>query len=239
MNIIALACSFAILVMSVVCHEVAHGYAAFRLGDMTAYLRGRLSLNPIKHIDPFMTIILPVVLVMTTGMFFGGAKPVPINPLSFRTVSMRKGMMITAAAGPLANMLIAIALTLAMTVFMTTRFVIDGAGIAPSDSLVFLVLSFSMRMNLLLAFFNLIPIPPLDGSRILSYFLPRELSRKMDVLEHRFGIMLIFGIIMLSRVIQIDLIGLILLPIRYVGSFCETTAISIAANIAGSIFGAA
>ncbi len=240
MDPLGIAVSAGILIMSVVLHEVAHGYMAFQLGDMTAYLKGRLSLNPIKHIHPVLTILLPAALLwMSGGQFvFGGAKPVPINPMSFRGVSLRKGMMLTAAAGPLTNILIAVVLAVGLTFALTVRAVATGTATASfRTSMAWDVLSFCILMNLVLAFFNLIPVPPLDGSRILAYFLPRELSQKLDLLEQQFGIMLIFGLIIISDLMGFHIIRTVLTPVRYVGAFLLIGAEFTARQAAGLVIG--
>ncbi|MCA9367840.1 site-2 protease family protein [Candidatus Kaiserbacteria bacterium] len=154
------------LIISVIMHEMAHGYAANWLGDPTARLAGRLSMNPLVHIDPLMSVILPGLLIATgSPIVFGAAKPVPYNPYNF-VRHRRWGEAIVAAAGPATNIAIA-------TVFaILIRF---GDVFALSDD--FLKLSFQIiLLNIFLAFFNLVPIPPLDGSKILPRLLPRGLS---------------------------------------------------------------
>jgi Zn-dependent protease len=157
------------LVFSVVIHEMAHGYAANWLGDPTARLQGRLSANPLVHIDPLMSVIIPGLLVLSgSPVLFGAAKPVPYNPYNF--TNQKWGEAIVAAAGPLAN--IGIALIFAALV--------HSAGfLGLTDT--FLVLAVQIIMlNIFLAFFNLVPIPPLDGSKILPKLLPYSLSIKYE-----------------------------------------------------------
>lgn len=165
-----------VLILSIVLHEVAHGYAAFKLGDPTAKLQGRLSLNPIVHIDPMMSVIVPGLLFFSGSPFlFGAAKPVPYNPYNF--TDQKYGEAKVAAAGPAANILIA--LVFALLIRMSDVLALPDT---------FVQLSFSIIvLNIFLAFFNLLPIPPLDGSKILPIFLPfnlqmkyRELMRSME-----------------------------------------------------------
>lgn len=158
-----------ILILSIVIHEVAHGAAAYYLGDPTAKLAGRLTLNPLKHLDPVGSVIVPVFLVIMTqitggGIIFGWAKPVPINPFNFR--DQKYGSAKAAFAGPAANLAIALFFGLSL------RFL---PGFVDFPSL-FLMFSYIVYINLLLAVFNLLPVPPLDGSHILFTFLPRSMQ---------------------------------------------------------------
>lgn len=167
----------AILIISVVFHEVSHGFAAHYLGDPTARLQGRLTLNPVKHVDPLGSLILPALLVLSSSPFLiGWAKPVPYNPHNFQRGG-RWAEALVAAAGPAANVLIALVFGLLMR-----------AGVFPAE-LTSLVISI-VFINVLLAIFNLIPIPPLDGSKILSMLLPQGLriqyERARGVLEQNF-----------------------------------------------------
>jgi len=152
------------LIISVVIHEMAHAYAANWLGDPTARLEGRLSPNPLVHLDPFMSVILPALLVLSgSPILFGAAKPVPYNPYNF--TNQRWGEAIVAAAGPASN--IALALIFAG--------LIQISGFVALFSPTFLQLAFSIVvLNIFLAIFNMVPIPPLDGSKILPKFLPFE-----------------------------------------------------------------
>lgn len=167
---------------SVVCHEIAHGYTAFRLGDPTASRMGRLSFNPLVHIDPLGTIILPALLLyMKVPFLFAWAKPVPVNPNFFR--DPKKGMMLVAMAGPATNL--AIALVLSALLFL-------AGGILPA----FLSRTFAYVsvINVMLMVFNLIPIPPLDGSRIVTNFLKGKALWNYMKLE-RFGMFIVFGLL--------------------------------------------
>jgi Zn-dependent protease len=160
------------LILSVVIHEMAHGYAANWLGDPTARLAGRLSPNPLVHLDPLMSVIVPGLLIMSGSPFlFGAAKPVPYNPYNFR--NQKWGEAIVAAAGPLANVVLAV---------------------------IFAVLVRSIQivmLNIFLALFNLVPVPPLDGSKILPRLLPFGLAMKYETLRNYMerNIVISFGII--------------------------------------------
>lgn len=178
------------LIISIVLHEVAHGYAAYKLGDPTAKLQGRLSLNPLVHLDPIMSVVVPGMLILSGSPFlFGAAKPVPYNPYNFS--DQKWGEAKVAAAGPAVNVLIAI---------------IFGLLIQFSGSLglpqTFTSLAFSIVvLNIFLAFFNLLPIPPLDGSKILPIILPFDLKMKYqglrNYLEHNIGMafLIIIGLV--------------------------------------------
>lgn len=151
-----------------VAHEYAHGYAALRQGDPTAYQLGRLTWNPLKHIDPFLTIILPILTFITAGVMFGGAKPVPVNPRNYR--NFKRGDIIVSLAGVATNLVLAVIAVLAAALVGLL-----GRGIpvlAPTASILQLMLVYGILINLVLAFFNLIPIPPLDGSHVAKYLLP-------------------------------------------------------------------
>lgn len=176
--------SLAVLVMSVVIHEVAHGAVAGALGDPTARLAGRLTLNPIKHIDPIGSIIVPAVLALIPGgIVFGWAKPVPYNPHNLRLAKW--GPAIVAAAGPAANLLLALFFGLLI------RFGLVGPvfGPAAAELVVTIVL-----MNLVLMFFNLIPVPPLDGSKIFFALLSYR-WRWVEEWFNRYSLLLVLFII--------------------------------------------
>lgn len=166
--------------MSVVVHEVAHGYVAYRFGDLTAKYQGRLTFNPIKHIDPLGSIVLPLIMALLPGgLILGWAKPVPINPYNF--TRRKLGEFATAFAGPLSNIIIA-------ALFIT---LIRFSGILRMSP-VFVELSLTIVIiNSVLAFFNLIPIPPLDGYRIVSLLLPQKTVDKFEYVSQRFGIFIV------------------------------------------------
>ncbi|MBI4099743.1 site-2 protease family protein [Candidatus Microgenomates bacterium] len=180
----------AILIYSVILHEISHGYVADKLGDPTARLSGRLTLDPRPHIDPLMTIGLPLILFLTgAGIIFGAAKPVPIDPFNFR--EPKKDIALTALAGPATNLLIAVILALLFRLY-------------PSD-----ILSTGVILNVGLALFNLIPIPPLDGFKVLTGILPDDLARDLASLE-RFGFTLIFIVLLFFPGVIFGLISPIL-----------------------------
>lgn len=182
------------LLLSIVAHEWAHAEAAYRQGDDTAYMLGRLTFNPIKHIDPFMTILLPALLLATHAPFlFGAAKPVPVNPRKYR--HYRKGDVIVSLAG--------IAMNLALFVVCIVLFVLSGMlgrGLGPLEGSFAIFQSMAwagVRLNLMLAFFNIIPIPPLDGSHVLYQLLPPAAGLKYRQL-YQFGFIPLFLIIMFA-----------------------------------------
>lgn len=176
-----------VLVFSAILHEIAHGFVAERLGDPTARLMGRLTLNPKSHIDPFMSILLPLLLILSQSpIIFGAAKPVPVDPFNFR--EPKKDMAIVSLAGPGTNVLIAI---VAAIVFKLLTFAPPNMIF---DLIAFLAQVF-VYVNLLLAIFNLLPIPPLDGSKIFALILPdREAAMYMSI--GTFGILIIFFLLL-------------------------------------------
>ena len=163
-----------VLLFSVIAHEYAHGYAALKQGDTTALSLGRLTWNPLKHIDPFMTIILPAVLYYTTrgAVVLGGAKPVPVNPRNYR--NFKRGDIIVSLAGVTVNLLIALAaIVLFVLVGLLGRAI---PAVETTFAIVQAMMVVAVRLNLLLLAFNLIPIPPLDGSHVIKYLLPLRLA---------------------------------------------------------------
>lgn len=178
MDLITALLIVAIVILSVVVHEVAHGYAALWLGDSTAHYAGRLSLNPIKHMDFLGSFVIPLLLSFS-GVIFGWAKPVPYNPYNLK--NRRWGEMVVAIAGPISNFLLA--LIFAMFIRLVAG---DAAGMT---SLVY-VAAMIVQVNLVLAIFNLIPVPPLDGSKILFSILPNQYGQLRATLE-RFGFLFV------------------------------------------------
>ncbi len=159
-----------ILVYSAILHEIAHGYVADRLGDPTARLMGRLTLDPRPHLDPFLSILLPLLLYLTSPIIFGGAKPVPVDPFNLK--DGRKDIALVSLAGPLTNILLAIIATLLVKVFFGDM----SLGFLSQDSFVGFVLATIVQINVLLAIFNLLPIPPLDGSKVFALLLPEKIA---------------------------------------------------------------
>lgn len=172
------------VLVAVTFHEAAHGWVAWRLGDDTAFRMGRVTFNPIKHIDPFGTFLLPIMLLLASGgkMMFGFARPVPVNFRALR--SPRRDMVLVAIAGPVTNLALAV---LAAAMFHTTPFM-TGAF----QKWVALNLEAAVWINVLLCVFNMLPIPPLDGGRVAVGLLPRVLAAPLARLE-RVGFVIILG----------------------------------------------
>ncbi len=176
-----------ILVFSVVFHEVAHGRAALWKGDTTARDAGRLTMNPISHIDIIGTILFPLFIVLIrAGVPFGWAKPVPISPWNFK--EPKKDMALVSFAGPASNFFLAMVAGIAFRIFTKS--------LGPSHIIV-QALSFAVLINLILFVFNLLPIPPLDGSKIIMAFLPHEAAERYNQIG-RFGFIIIFGLFYLG-----------------------------------------
>jgi Zn-dependent protease len=181
-----------ILLFSVIIHEVSHGLAALRFGDDTAEKMGRLTLNPLKHLDPIGSVFLPLMLmIMNSGFIFGWAKPVPYNPLKLK--DPRRDTALLAFAGPLAN------LSLALIFGLLIRII----GVIPLFASLTPFLMFIVWINLILAVFNLVPIPPLDGSKILFYLFP---SPELEMTLSRYGIILLLFFIMFAGNIILPLV---------------------------------
>lgn len=190
MQILEVAILVAVLIFSVVVHEVAHAWQARREGDDTAHRLGRITLNPIPHLDLLGSVILPGLLAYTGGIIFGWAKPVPVNPANYREYVA--GDIRVSLAGIVSNLgLAAIATLLAGIVLKASSMVGSLGGVT---DVVFMTLNYAILINLILAFFNLIPIPPLDGSHVLAHALPRPLGdhyREMG----RYGLLIVMGLI--------------------------------------------
>jgi len=180
------------VLFAVTIHETAHGWVALQFGDRTAQMLGRLTLNPIKHIDPIGTIVVPALLAMTTGFIFGWAKPVPVNDRNLR--NPRKDMAWVALAGPFSNLI--------MAVFWS---IIVLIGLSYSDALAYMGLV-GIFINTILMLLNLLPLPPLDGGRILLSVLPGPLSWKLSRVEP-------YGFIILVALLYFGIIGMILWPL--------------------------
>ncbi len=182
--------SIVILILSVIIHEVSHGYAADWLGDPTPRLQGRLTLNPVPHIDPLGSIIVPIVSILLFHAGFGWAKPVVYNPYNLK--NKRRGEFLIALAGPVSNLLLAL-------IFGTIiRFVAMGAEtITPFLE----ICSYIVYINILLAIFNLIPLPPLDGSKLLLAFLPNQYGRARMVLERFSPVFVLIALLLVWQII--------------------------------------
>lgn len=189
MDTFTLVGSIAIVVFAITTHEAAHAWVADRLGDPTARLMGRITLNPLPHIDLMLTIVLPIMLLITTGMAFGGAKPVPVQVHRMR--NPMRGMALVAIAGPASNFLQALLWSGVMSAFL-------HAGIWDFDARGLSILVTGIIINVVLMAFNLVPIPPLDGSRVVFYFLNHE-ARKVYSRFERHGLLIILGLIFFAR----------------------------------------
>jgi Zn-dependent protease len=195
------------ILFAVILHEVSHGFVAYKLGDPTAKMMGRLTLNPISHIDPFGTILMPLFLyAVTNGQFvFGYAKPVPINAMNFK--NPKRDMAISAAAGPVTNLLLATA-----SVLLVKHLIIPLSTVVPSFAVatvlkpLVLMLEASLFINVILAVFNMIPMPPLDGGRVLMGLLPYKQAMALGRLEP-------FGFIIILVLVATHIADMIILPV--------------------------
>lgn len=190
-----------ILIYSAILHEIAHGYVAERLGDPTARIMGRLTLDPRPHIDPFLSILIPVMLYLSHLPIFGGAKPVPVDPFNLR--DGRKDIALVSLAGPLTNILIAIVFSIVVKLFFGGTLIQSGYSLA---DFFHILLTNGLLVNLYLAIFNLIPIPPLDGSKVFALLLSDRQAASYLALGN-------IGIIILYFLLFIPLGGFSLLSI--------------------------
>ena len=186
------------VVFAITVHEVAHGWVAARLGDPTAKLAGRLTLNPVKHIDPLGTVVVPLVMLVLTSFIFGWAKPVPVNWRNLRRP--RRDMALVAAAGPGANLLMLILWTLALALLFGA-----GGDLSYSSILLIEMAKMGIIINTVLIVLNLLPLPPLDGSRIVTAFLSPVAARRYNALES-------WGLLILVALIFTGVLGAILIP---------------------------
>ena len=202
----------AVLIMSIVLHEVAHGFAANWLGDPTARLAGRLTVNPISHIDPIGSIIIPAMLYLThAGVMFGWAKPVPYNP--YNLSNQKWGEAFVAFAGPVTNFLLAI--IFAVLVSVREVLGLDASFVELASYIVFI--------NVFLGMFNLIPFPPLDGSKVIEPFLPRALAHRYRALGDKVAQFGILGSILVLTVfvmlLSVPFFGLVSFVVDFLLSF--------------------
>lgn len=193
-----------VLLFSVVLHEYAHGWQALREGDDTAYMLGRLTLNPIPHIDPIGSIAIPLLLALVNSPFLiGWAKPVPVNPRKYR--QYKAGDIRVSLAGIVVNLGLALISTLLLVLVVNA---IDWLpALAPSLTVIGSMLQFGILINLVLAFFNLIPIPPLDGSHVLYHLLPPKLGMQYRELG-RYGMLILMMLLLVGR----PIFGLLMAP---------------------------
>ncbi|MEZ5832978.1 MAG: site-2 protease family protein [Dongiaceae bacterium] len=215
------------IILAITLHEAAHGWVAWKCGDDTAYRLGRVTFNPLRHIDPMGTIILPALLVFTTGFMFGYAKPVPVNFRRLR--NPRRDMVLVAAAGPVTNLILAIASAILL------RFVPDS----PSTAAVVLtaMLKYSVFFNVILGIFNMIPLPPLDGGRVAVGLLPDPLSMYLARLE-RYGMVILLialiGLPLIGQQIGVDL-GIMRWILRPIADYVEGLIYFVTGNNTGGL----
>ena len=195
------------LVVAIVFHEVAHGYVARLLGDPTASEQGRLTLNPLRHVDPVGTVVLPAILALVKAPIFGWAKPVPVN--KYRLRNPRIGMMAVAAAGPGSNLVLAAIGAILLGLLARNQPAPPGQMVA----LLALSLNYFITVNVFLAFFNLLPVPPFDGSHIVEGLLPRGAARQFNRLRV-IGLPLVFLLLLVipSLFPQANIIERVVLP---------------------------
>ena len=194
------------LLIAMIVHELGHGYTAYKLGDNTPKIAGRLTINPIPHLDIFGSIIFPAILILLKAPFiFGWAKPVPINPFNFKKLDYRKGMALTALMGPLSNIITAVifAVLFHITINLTNYlpYTINKTVLTP----LILFFTLTVNINIIIAIFNLLPIPSFDGWRILLSFLPFKLERKLENLEF-------YGVFIVLILFMVGIIQVLIIP---------------------------
>jgi Zn-dependent protease len=207
-NLINIVYLIIVLLASMILHELGHGYTSYVLGDDTAKLQGRLTFNPLKHLDPFLSILLPVSLALTGGPIFGGAKPVPYNPNNLRYGDL--GLFLVAFSGPLVNLLLAMISYGVIGVFSIHEGTISD------------ILELSLMINIGFFVFNILPIPPLDGSRVIYSVAPDFIRNILEKLE-RYSLFILLGLLILFNsqisVLMSYLSGLLLSLFRAIFSF--------------------
>lgn len=183
------------VIFAITLHEVSHGWAARRFGDRTAELLGRLTLNPVKHIDPVGSVAVPLVLVLLNLPPFGWAKPVPVNPRNLR--KPKQHMVLVAAAGPASNFTMALCWALCFALVLHAPLPVIGIR-----QFLLSMAQIGISFNVLLAIFNLMPIPPLDGGRVLRGLVPESMGRKLDAVEP-YGLIIVMGLLALGILGQV------------------------------------
>ncbi len=211
-NIIDVIFMIPALLTAVIFHEVAHGYVAYKLGDSTAKEQGRLTLNPIPHIDPIGSILVPGLLILVNSPFlFGWAKPVPINPYRFK-IDFRKGIVITSLAGPLSNFALAFIFSLSFHFIKSETFISLISSIASVSLLESVVVplaiffKYAVMINLIIGIFNMLPIPPLDGGNVILNMLPRDIYEKVVPYEQ-------YGFFIVILLLMTGILSLVIYPI--------------------------
>jgi Zn-dependent protease len=195
--------SYVVLLFSLSFHEAAHGWMAWRMGDPTAMNLGRVSLNPLVHIDPIGTVLMPLLMFFSGGLpFLAWAKPTPYQPANIRRDrSVAQGHILIASAGPVSNAILALAFTLLLVIAVRS-------GVAASlGEPGLMILSTGVQLNVALALFNMLPVPPLDGSKVASWGLPRPLGEAYDRVMEPYGFLILLALVMTG------VVGWILEPI--------------------------
>lgn len=214
----ALLISLPVLIFSIVVHEVAHAWVARTQGDDTAFMLGRITLNPLPHLDPLGSVLLPGIMALTGGPILGWAKPVPVNPRNFR--SYKRGDILVSLAGIASNLVLAVLFTLLLAATLA------AAAAFPDAMRLWAVLGAMFQagifINFLLALFNLLPVPPLDGSHVMMHLLPVKLAVKYRELG-RYGMLILFALLFLGA------LSFVFLPVQYLAG----GAVSLAQALAG------
>ena len=198
------------LLFSVIAHEIAHGYAALKQGDPTAYQLGRLTWNPVKHIDPFFTIILPLVMIIGGQGVLGGAKPVPVNPRNYR--NFKRGDIIVSLAGVATNFVISIGCVVIIAILGGIQKAVPAARSVVEIAQG--ILAYGVYLNWILIIFNLLPIPPLDGSHVMKYLLPPAWSLQYTHFGARFGFFILIALVVMAP----GVLGSLLYPAIFMGN---------------------